>query len=309
MACRPLFPLRRAGRLVAVASAVTVGLLVAGCGADVTGALARPGVVDVVAGENVWGDIAAQIGGSHAVVTSIITSPTADPHLYQSDAADAVSIAAARIVILNGAGYDDFMTQLLGASGTHPIVVSAEKVLGVGGANPNPHFWYDIPKVPAVAAAIEAALARAEPSSAALFRRNLATFDASLRPVLAVLSTIKARYPGAPVAYTERVPAYLLAAAGLRSLTPPGFATAIESGNDPSLADTEAMYSLIARRAIKVLLYNTQTTSAVTAHVRALAAQAGIPVVGVSEILPTTDGSFQAWQLVQARALLTALGR
>jgi zinc/manganese transport system substrate-binding protein len=44
-----------------------------------------PGVVRVVAGENFWGNIAAQIGGRHARVTSIITSPNADPHLYEAD--------------------------------------------------------------------------------------------------------------------------------------------------------------------------------------------------------------------------------
>jgi hypothetical protein len=49
----------------------------AGCGSSQAPAI--PGVVRVVAGENFWGNIAAQIGGSHVRVTSILTSLTADP--------------------------------------------------------------------------------------------------------------------------------------------------------------------------------------------------------------------------------------
>jgi zinc/manganese transport system substrate-binding protein len=60
--------------------------------------------------------------------------------------------------------------------------------------------------------------------------------------------------------------------------------------------------------AVHVLLYNTQATSSVTQHVRDLAAQAGIPVVGVSETLPSNEQTYQSWQLDQAKTLLKALG-
>jgi len=279
----------------------------AGCGSSQPPAI--PGVVRVVAGENFWGNIAAQIGGRHVQVTSILTSPTADPHLYESDVANAVAVAEAGLVIQNGAGYDVFLSQLLGAT-RHPgrVVVSVQDVLGVTGPDVNPHFWYDIPRVPEVARAIEAALARLEPGDAGAFAAGLATFDASLRPIEAVIAEIRRRYPGAPVAYTERVPGYLLAAAGLRVLTPPGFAAAIEDGTDPSPDDTVAMDGLFTGRKVRVLLYNAQVVSPVTQHVEALARQARIPVVGVTETMPPSFRSYQAWQLSQAEALLRALG-
>ncbi len=112
------------------------------------------------------------------------------------------------------------------------------------------------------------------------------------------------------MAYTERVPGYLLADAGLASVTPPGFAAAIEDGNEPSAADTQAMQSLITGHTLRLLLYNTQTMSAVTQHVRALAQQAGVPVVGVTETLPSSDPTYQVWQLRQRALamLLHALG-
>lgn len=268
-----------------------------------------PGVVRVVAGENFWGNIAAQIGGRHVRVTSILTSPTADPHLYESDVANAVAVAEAALVIENGAGYDDFVSQLLGAT-SHPgrVVVSVQEVLGATGPDANPHFWYDIPRVTEVAHAIEAALARLDPHDAKAFAAGLAVFDASLRPIEAVIGRIRQRYPGAPVAYTERVPGYLLAAAGLKVLTPPGLAAAIEDGIDPGPGDTVVMDGLFTGRKVRVLLYNAQVVSAVTQHVRALARQARIPVVGVTETMPPSYRSYQAWQLAQASALLLALG-
>jgi zinc/manganese transport system substrate-binding protein len=293
-----------------VTGVLTVAVAVAaGAGCGYAQAPVTPGVVKVVAGENFWGNIAAQIGGSHVRVTSILGNPAADPHLYESDVASAVAVAEARLVIENGAGYDDFLSQLLGATrNAGRVVVSAQAVLDARGTDVNPHFWYDIPRVPRVAAAIEAALARLEPADATLFAANLRAFDASLGPVEAVIARIRRRYPGAPVAYTERVPGYLLAAAGLTVVTPPGFAAAVEDGNDPSPADAAAMEQLMTGRKARVLLYNAQATSAVTQQVRALARQAGVPVVPVTETMPPAYRSYQAWQLAQATALLDALG-
>ena len=294
-----------AGAAVGLAAFALVAVA-AGCGSSSATATGSP--VAVVAGENVWGGIAAQIGGARVRVTSLISDPNADPHLFQASAADAGAVADARIVIENGAGYDNFVGQLLSASGAHPAVIDAQRVLGETGANVNPHFWYDVARVPLVAQAVERALIAADPAGATAYKAGLRRFDASLRPTLAVIAQIKRRFAGQPVAYTERVPGYLIADAGLVSVTPPGFATAIENGNEPSASDTQAMQSLIAGHRLRLLLYNTQATSAVSQHTRILALQAGIPVVGVSETRPSNEPSYQAWQLRQAHEILQALG-
>src|SRR6185437_15538473 len=106
----------------------------------------------------------------------------------------------------------------------NPHVVNAASVLHVGGSDPNPHLWYDLPRVPKVAAAIAAALTKVAPADASTFLQNLATFDASLHPLNATLTTIKKDFHNVSVAYTERVPGYLLADARLDVKTPPGFA-------------------------------------------------------------------------------------
>jgi zinc/manganese transport system substrate-binding protein len=268
---------------------------------------APPRQVDVVAAENFWGNITSQLGGDRVSVTSLITNPNADPHLFETDAADAAKLANARVIIENGAGYDGWMSSLLGADSGHPVTVNAANVLHVTGSDPNPHLWYDIPVVPKVAAAISAALIKAAPQDASLFRRNLARFDASLAPLTAELAALKSHFAHAPVAYTERVPGYALAAADLSVKTPTGFARAIEDGEDPGPADTLAMDQLITGHHIDVLLYNVQAVTPVTTQIRALAKKDGIAVVGVSETMPAADHSYQQWQLAQLTALLHAL--
>jgi zinc/manganese transport system substrate-binding protein len=122
------------------------------------------------------------------------------------------------------------------------------------------------------------------------------------------VAAIRARDGGAPVAYTEAVPGYLLAAAGLRNLTPAAFSRAIEDGSEPTASAVSDMTALLARHRVRALLVNTQAVSPITSRVRSAAAAAGVPVVGVTETLPEGE-TFQAWQLRQARALARALGR
>jgi zinc/manganese transport system substrate-binding protein len=289
--------------LTALALAVaTLAAIVTASAASAAGAPVR-----VVAAENFWGNVASQIGGRDVQVTSLITDPNADPHLFETNAQDAATLAQAQVVIENGAGYDTWMSSLLGADGGQPRIVTAASVLHVGGSDPNPHLWYDIPRVPTVAAAIATALKKAAPQDAATFAKNLSTFDASLAPLKQTIATIKQHFHNAPVAYTERVPGYLLADANLDVKTPPGFARAIEDGVDPGAADTVAMRELVTKHDINVLLYNVQTVTPVTTQMRALAKQHDIPVVGVSETLPAGTPTYQQWQQSQLNDLLRAL--
>ena len=260
-----------------------------------------------MAAENFWGNITSQMGGRDVTVTSLITNPNADPHLFETDAADAATLAQAQVVIENGAGYDTWMSSLLSADGGSPRIVNAATVLHITGSDPNPHLWYDIPRVPTVAAAIAAALEKAAPPDAATFKANLATFDASLAPLDATLATIKAHFHNVPVAYTERVPGYALAVAGLDVETPPGFARAIEDGTDPGPQTRWPCSGSLTDHDINVLLYNVQTVTPVTTQIRALARSHHIPVVGVSETMPAGAATYQHWQESQLTALLHAL--
>ncbi len=295
-------------RIVIAATAVLVigGGIAAGIVLGGGAAAVEPGL-PVVAAENVYGDIAAQIGGPHVAVTSILSEPSADPHLFAPDTRNGLAVARARLVIQNGLGYDAFMEKLEAAAPS-PLrrVVTIADALGVRGAGANPHLWYDVPRLGRIAAAIAAALERADPPHAAAYRAGLSRFEASLAPLLVEVARIRARFAGVPVAYTESVPAYLVAAAGLVDRAPEAFTRAIEEGREPTPQAVAAMDGLVRGGRIRALLYNSQAVSPVTRRLRDAARRAGIGVVPVTETLPL-GLTVQQWQLAQARALEAAL--
>jgi zinc/manganese transport system substrate-binding protein len=267
------------------------------------------GRIPVVAAENVYGDIAAQIGGRHVAVTSILSDPNADPHLFEPGTANGLAVSRAALVIQNGLGYDSFMQKLEAAAPSgHREVVTIARVLRIHGPDANPHLWYDVPRLDRIAGAIAAGLERADPAHRGAYRQGLTRFDHSLTPLRRAVAAIRARFGGVPVAYTEPVPGYLLTAAGLPNRTPEEFSRAIEDGSEPSPQAVAAMTTLLADRRVRVLLFNRQAVSPITSRVRAAAQAAGIPVVGVTETLPPRR-TFLRWQLAQVLALEEALRR
>ena len=72
--------------------------------------------IDVVAAENFYGDVASQIGGADVHVTSILSNPDQDPHLFEASPSVARALSAARIAIYNGIDYDPWMEKLLAAA-------------------------------------------------------------------------------------------------------------------------------------------------------------------------------------------------
>ena len=97
-----------------IIATVLVVLIVAGVFAGVylsnhtSGTTSSGGQIQVVAAENFWGSLITQLGGTRVSVLSIVSDPNADPHEYESNTADAIAIAHASLVIVNGAGYDDW---------------------------------------------------------------------------------------------------------------------------------------------------------------------------------------------------------
>src|SRR5690349_16360185 len=96
-----------------VALCAASALVLAGCSAAPA---ADDGRVQVVASTNVYGSLAAQVGGDRVDVTSLIDSASKDPHSYEGSARDRLAVQHADLIIENGGGYDAFMEQLRGGS-------------------------------------------------------------------------------------------------------------------------------------------------------------------------------------------------
>ncbi len=265
------------------------------------------GAVRVVAGEDFWGSIAAQLGGTRVSVTSIISNPNTDPHEYASSSATARAFATAQYVILNGAGYDAWGDKLLAAN-----PVSGRRVLTVASllgkqAGDNPHFWYDPAYIQRVADRVTADYSALDPAGASYFTQQRAAFQTALQPYLDRIATIKASYAGQPVGSTESIFVYLADALGLKLISPPLFMQAVSEGNEPPAGSVAQFQKQILQRQIKALVYNMQAPGAVTTTLTSLAAQQHIPVVGISETIQPSGATFQVWQIAQLLALQRAL--
>ncbi|MGH3832119.1 MAG: metal ABC transporter solute-binding protein, Zn/Mn family [Pseudonocardiaceae bacterium] len=297
--------------LVALTSIALVALSASACGASSpagTASGARTSAIRVVAAENEYGSVAAQIGGRYVSVTSVESDPNTDPHSYEVSPSVARQVAAAQLVIQNGVGYDDFMTKIESASpSSNRQVITVARLLGVPEGTPNPHLWYDPATMPKVANTLAADLSKLQPANASYFTANAAQFITSLRPWLTAIATFKARYAGTPVATTEPVADYLLQAMGTHNLTPFRFQADIMNGVDPTPQDVSLENSFFTGHRVTVLVYNQQVTDSLTESFIATAKQANIPVVGVYETMPTPGYDYQSWMLAEVDALTKAV--
>ncbi len=252
---------------------------------------ARP--VAVVAAENFYGDVARQIGGPEVAVTSILSNPDADPHLFEVSPSVARAVSAARIVIANGVDYDPCIDKLLDAarSSGREVITVADLV----GRKPgdNPHIWYDPQTMPALAKTLAAALSRADPAHRAEYRRRLTRFRQSLQPIAAKIAALRRRLAGTPVTATEPVFGYMLDALGMR-VRNRRFQLAVMNNTEPSASDVAAFEDDLRTRRVRMLVYNSQASDPIAEHMRKLAEASHIPVVAASETEPPGQ-TYQAW--------------
>ncbi len=271
------------------------------------GAPSRTRMIYVVAAENFWGSIARQLGGAHATVLSLVSDPNADPHEFESSATSARAVAVADYVIQNGAGYDDWITQLMAASpNAHRRVLSIGAMLGKRPGD-NPHLWYNPAYVTAAENRIEADFKALDPEDAAYFTARRAATDKAFTGVRAQLAQIRRQDAGKPVAATETVVVYLARYLGLKLISPPAFMTAVSEGNEPPAASVAQSERQLAARQPRALLYNEQTATALTTSMRELAVRFHIPVVGITETIQPPQESYQRWFGAELAALHRAL--
>ena len=296
----------RRSALATLLVVLSVTGVVAWPGASPSTARAASAPLPVVAAENFYGDLLAQIGGARVHVTSILSNPNADPHEYESSVRDATAVAQARLVVLNGLGYDSWMQKLLAASPRRE-----RQVVNVGAGllhlheGDNPHVWYKPQTFPLLARVIAADLGKADPAGKGYYAARLVRFTRSLLPLQTEFAALRRRYAGTYVLATERVFGYAADAIGLH-IPNPAFQRAIEDGNDPSPQAVAQFEGDLTRRRARLLLYNTQAVSPLTARMRDLALKNHVPVVGVSETEPPGQ-DYQQWQLSQLHAIDHAL--
>jgi zinc/manganese transport system substrate-binding protein len=261
--------------------------------------------VKVVAAENFYGDMASQIGGANVAVTSILSNPDDDPHLFEASPDTAKALTDAKIVIVNGVDYDPWMEKLLSAHsapGRKEIIVG--KVVGHKPGD-NPHLWYDPAYVKAAGKALVADLTAVDPAHKADYEQGYAKFLDSLKPLDDKITAMRKSYAGQPVTASEPVFGYQAGLIGLK-VHNEKYALAVMNNAEPTPLEVAAFENDLKGKKVKAMLYNAQASEPAVGKLVQLAKDNNIPVVGVSETEPP-NSTYQDWMMGQLNALDKAL--
>lgn len=261
--------------------------------------------VRIVAAENFYAELAAEIGGKQVQVQSIINNPAADPHLFATSPSVSKALAQAQIIIYNGADYDNWMRQMLAPLDLRKvIVINVADLLGVKSGQ-NPHLWYKPETFPVLAKVLANKISQLSAPQRAIFMANLAQFLTANQRVQQAIFQAKRRYTGTMVAATEPVYNYMTEALGLR-MEGLDFQWKIMNDSEPSPKMIANFQALIHEKKVKILFYNNQVTDPLTQKMQDLAHQAQIPVIGISETLPKNI-SINNWLALELAATTAAL--
>ncbi len=259
--------------------------------------------IKIVAAENFYGDVAEQIGANHVIVTSVLNNPDQDPHMFEASPSIISSLQLASMIIVNGAGYDAWMTKLIPESRKPDLLDVAS--LTHKSKGDNPHLWYDVDVISQTADEIALRLMAKDPDHKVEYAENRDRFQRTLQALKLHISTSAEKIRGLPVTASEPVFGYMAEALRL-DMRNKAFQLAILNNAEPSVSDIIAFEDDLKHKNVRAFLYNSQVSSPTVSKLKALAEKNHIPTVGVSETEPANT-KYQDWMTFQIDALIKAL--
>ena len=174
------------GRMKRLAVVAVVLVAIVGCNASASPA---PGLLTVVTTTTVFADLVQQVGGNRVTVHSLVPRG-ADVHTFDPAPSDAQAISAAKLIVMNGLGLDDWLTSVIrdAGAGDTPLLKLGDSLpvadLVSGSADEggavNPHLWMDVAYARGYVALIADQLSQVDPAGKDVYQSNLATYDAVL---------------------------------------------------------------------------------------------------------------------------------
>ena len=268
----------------AVLSIATLALGVTSCAGGSGDSPADGDKIKLVASTSIWGSIAKDIteGRDDVEVTTILSSKDDDPHEYEATARDIAAVKDADIVVANGAGYDNWLTDNV-EEGT-PLVTAQPLAEGHdhgheghdhGHDATNPHVWFDLDVVSEFEKKLSVELHK--------LNSDIPESDDDVTKKTDELKQRVEKLKGKNVILTESVAAELIEDSNLKDITPEGFAHAVNNESEPSAADLAATRQLIKDKKADILITNEQSETPAASQLTEAAKEAGIKVVNVNE--------------------------
>lgn len=147
----------------------------------------------VLAVESFLADIAQNVAGERVTVQTLIPVGM-DPHTFEPTPQDVVRIARAKVLIVNGAGFEAWLEKTLTSAGSKAVVIEASA--GLQSRTPregeavmqdaqhdegDPHFWLDPLMVVRYVENIRDGLSQADPAGKDTFARNAQAYIVKLK--------------------------------------------------------------------------------------------------------------------------------
>jgi zinc/manganese transport system substrate-binding protein len=269
----------------------------------------------VVATFSILADLVKNVGGERVAVTSLV-GPDGDAHVYAPSPSDAKALTAAKVIFVNGLGFEGWIARLVQASGTRARVVVASR--GVAPRlesedgrppGPDPHAWQSVGNAEIYVANIRDALVAADPAGKATYERNAAAYLATLSALDREVRDTIARIPPEHrrIITTHDAFGYFGAAYGVGFIAPEGVST----DSEPSARDMAQIIAQIRRQKIPAVFLENVTDPRLLERI---AAESGARVGGTlySDALtgPAGDApTYVAMMRHNVKALAAALAR
>jgi zinc/manganese transport system substrate-binding protein len=206
-------------------------------------ALATPGLaqdksadkLQVVATFSILADLVKNVGGDRVAVTALV-GLNGDAHVYQPTPSDAKTLSEAKLVFVNGLGFEGWLNRLVKASGTKaPTVVATKgvkprKMEEDGHSETDPHAWQSVANAKIYVANIRDGLIAADPGGKASYEANASAYLATLDALDGEVSAAVAKIPAdrRRIITTHDAFGYFAAAYGVAFIAPQGVSTEAE---------------------------------------------------------------------------------
>jgi zinc/manganese transport system substrate-binding protein len=186
----------------------------------------------VVASFSIIGDLAKEVGGDRVAVSTLV-GPDGDAHVYQPTPADGRRIAEAKVIFVNGLGFEGWLERLIGAAKGKGAVVALGKGVAARAdeQGSDPHAWQDVANAKIYVAEIRDALVAADPDGAATYKANAAAYLARLDALDAEIVRTLAAIPQERrrLVSTHDAFGYFSARYGVEFIAPQGVSTEAEA--------------------------------------------------------------------------------
>lgn len=201
----------------------------------------------VVASFSILGDFAREIGGERAAVTMLV-GPDGDAHVYSPTPADAKSMTAAKLVLINGLKFEGWLSRLIKSSGTSATIATATRGISPlklkdddhdqgkkGGhdhaGGDDPHAWQSVANAKLYIANIRDALSAADPAGKAAYEANAAAYLGKLDALESEIQAAVARIPAdrRKAITSHDAFGYFVKAYGIEFVAPQGVSTEAEA--------------------------------------------------------------------------------